>query len=103
MFRIRFFFDAGSGICFWAGNEAARQKYDYPIEASTLPMSENLWREAVYICAWYDTSIDWEYPPDDSPWSSSERNIFNRKVRDFFARVQAELGSEYELVNESKV
>lgn len=40
-YEIRLAFDAGSGLCLWANNEAARDQYDYPINHWDLPLSEN--------------------------------------------------------------
>ncbi|HEV2461879.1 MAG TPA: hypothetical protein VGS80_26275, partial [Ktedonobacterales bacterium] len=41
-YRIRFFFDYGSGICLWAGNALTRERFGYPIEAEHLrPLAGN--------------------------------------------------------------
>ena len=60
---FRYFFDPGSGICLWSDNDEAREKFDYPVELSDLGLSENLLRQAIHLIAWYDTSLDWSYPP----------------------------------------
>ena len=39
-YLIRFSFDPGSGVCLWAKNEAAREKFGYPIEHWELPLRE---------------------------------------------------------------
>ena len=102
MFRIRFFFDAGSGTCFWTANEVTREKYSYPVEPDALPIDENLRREAIYLCAWRDTSIDWENPAGGSPWSQKEWELFGSKAQSFLNRVQIQLGSQYNIFDESK-
>lgn len=39
-YRLRFFFDTGSGVCLWTANDAAREIYDYPVSMEALPVSE---------------------------------------------------------------
>ena len=103
MCRIRFFFDAGSGVCFWAGNDFAREKYGYPIDANQLPLSQHLCSDAEALIKLFDTNIDWGNPSGKSPWSSEESEVFKQRVKSFFAKVQNELGSGFELVDESEL
>lgn len=42
MYRLRYFFDFGSGICLWAANDAARDDFDYPVHSSKLPITSTL-------------------------------------------------------------
>ena len=53
---LRYFFDAGSGICLWSANDEAREKFDYPVQLSDLELPENLLRQAIHVMAWYDTN-----------------------------------------------
>jgi hypothetical protein len=101
IYRLRYFFDPGSGICLWAGNDAARSQWDYPIDARDLPLSENTWRFAHHLCSWYDTSIDWAYPPDPSPWDATERARFNLSAQRFLSILQDQLGPDFEVLDES--
>jgi hypothetical protein len=101
MYRLRYFFDPGGGICLWSANDAARERFGYPVKARSLPLTENTWRRVAYLCAWYDTSIDWRYPPDPSPWEGSERKRFNNEAQNLLARLRKELGPEFEIADES--
>ena len=96
-YSIRFSFDAGSGICLWAGNSVTREQWDYPIDAKDLPLAENTWRFAHHLCAWYDTSIDWVYPSDPSPWDAGERARFNLSAQRFLGILRAQLGPDFEV------
>lgn len=99
--QIRVFFDAGSGICFWAGNDAARTLYqEYPISPNKLPISVKLQSLVVSLIERYDTSIDWAYPPDPTPWTEAECHDFNKSTHDMIAQLTAELSIDYEIVNE---
>lgn len=101
LYRLRYFFDAGSGICLWSANDAAREKYGYPVAATDLPLSENTWRRLRYLIAWYDTCFDWNYPPDPSPWTEDERIRFCAEAQTMLQRLRQELGADYEIVDES--
>ncbi len=100
---FRYFFDPGSGICLWSGNDAARAQFDYPVELSDLGLSDDLLRQAVDLLAWYDTSIDWNYPPNPSPWSESEVIRFRDESQNLLAMLRQELGPEFEIRDESSL
>lgn len=101
--KLRFFFDAGSGVCMWSADEISREKYgSYPVECNELPLSENLRRKLTYLMAWYDTSIDWSYPPAPTPWSEAECLRFNEEVFTTLDKVTEELGCDYIIMNEFK-
>jgi hypothetical protein len=103
IYRLRYFFDAGSGICLWSANDAAREKYGYAIKASNLPLPENTWRRIVYLASWYDTSIDWEYPPGPSPWDKVEEARFRTEAQQLLGLLRRQLGEGYEIVDESGI
>jgi len=100
VYRLRFFFDAGSGECLWAGNAAAKERFGYPVDLSELPIGENLRRYLFHLAAWYDTAIDWNYPPNPSPWTKDEWDRFLRAVDSGIARLREKLGGDFEIVVE---
>jgi hypothetical protein len=100
-YKLRYFFDAGAGICLWAPNDAAREKFGYPVEFKVLGLPENTVRRGYYITAWYDTSIDWSYPPDPSPWDALEGVRFKASAQEFLELLRRELGPEFEIIDES--
>lgn len=101
-YSLRFFFSPGSNVCLWAGNEVTQQRWDYPVESSSLPVPENTWRYALYLCAWYDTSIDWSYPPNPSRWDISEQKLFNAACQQFLLQLGKELGPDFAITDESE-
>jgi hypothetical protein len=102
-FEIRFFFDAGSGICLWAGNELTKNKFsDYPIEVESLPISENLIKNLIHLIAWWDTSYDWNYPQGPTLWDIEECNYFNKKTEKTYKTLVEELAGNYHIKNEFK-
>jgi hypothetical protein len=99
VYRARFFFDAGSGTVLWSANDEARDRFDYPIELDRLPVSDDLRAELVRLVEEYDTSLDWDYPPNPTPWSAEQCDRFNNAVRSARARLQVEL-RDWEIVDE---
>jgi len=74
---LRYFFDPGSGICLWAKNDEALERFGHAVEHWELPLSENTKRFLQHLIAWFDTSIDWSSPGDtDDYWSPEELTLF---------------------------
>ncbi|MEA5559508.1 hypothetical protein [Nodularia spumigena] len=98
---LRYFFDAGSGICLWAGNEEAEEKFGYPVELHEIDLSDNVQRTGQRLVAWFDTSIDWNDPAGPSPWSEQERGRFQEESRSFLSMLRQCLGPDFEVRDES--
>jgi hypothetical protein len=95
----RFFFDAGSGTLLWAA-PADWAEWDYPVDLDRLPVSPELRAELVELVDRYDTSLNWDYPPDPGPWSDEENQRFNADVRRVLPRLSSELGPAWTIVDE---
>jgi hypothetical protein len=100
-YLFRYFFDAGSGVCLWSANDAAREKFGYPVTLESLGLPENLLREALHIVTWYDTSLDWSYPPSPSPWSEEERARFIEASQRLLSNLRQQLGPTCDIRDES--
>ena len=101
MMRLRFFFDAGSGTCLWAGDDAARERFGYAIDAETLPLSPATRDALDTLIRRHDESIDWDDPAGPSPWTADEHERFSTDVRAVLDRVRSELGPGFDVVDES--
>jgi hypothetical protein len=96
-FKVRLMFDWGGG-CLWSGNEACLEAFAVgPIE-DRLPLSAATRQRLLDLSAWHDESLDWNYPPDPSPWSAEERQGFEEAVAEFMVTLRVELGPEFEVV-----
>lgn len=100
-YEIRYCFDAGSGICLWAANDAARDRWGYAIAADALSLPPDLGHAVERLVAWYDQSIDWSYPPNPSPWSTSERERFNLAAQSLLHALRTVLGTHVDVVDAS--
>ena len=101
-YELRYFFDPGSGVCLWSANDQARDTFGYDIDIHSLGLTENLCRKALHLIYWYDTSIDWSYPGDPSPWSKEERARFASEARGLLSELRNALGNEFEIRDETK-
>ncbi|MDK2123869.1 hypothetical protein [Parachitinimonas caeni] len=101
LYRLRFFFDAGSGICLWSGNAEAHREYGYPIDVDLLPLSATLRRRARELIAWYDSCYDWASLAGVVAWDGAETRRFGVYAQVVLGELRRELGSVYELVDES--
>jgi len=95
----RFFFDAGSGTLLWATPED-QAEWGYPIDLDRLPVGPELRAELVALVDRYDTSLNWDYPPDPGPWSDEEHQRFDAEVRRVLPLLRAALGPTWEIRDE---
>lgn len=99
--ELRYFFDAGSGICLWAGNDVARERFGYPVDPLALPLGDTTRQALERLIAWYDESIDWRNPAAGSQWPAQESARFAAAARDTLQALRAELpGDEYRVLDE---
>jgi hypothetical protein len=100
-YLLRYFFDPGSGVCLWSANDAARNKFSYPVNHNALSLSVNLVKQVNHIISWHDTAIDWESPANPSPWSDDERGVFNAAAQRLYTSLKMALGSDFDICDES--
>ncbi len=86
----RLFFDAGSGTLLWAAAED-QAVWNYPVDLARLPVSTALRAELERLVTDYDTSLNWDYPPDPGPWDEQRCREFNDAVRAAIASLRDEL------------
>jgi len=96
-YRLRYFFDPGSGICLWSENEAASGRFGYPVELKDLAITSAVKRQAEELIARFDTSIDWANPSGPSPWSDVEQDRFQEDAARLLRALQECLGASFEI------
>ena len=99
--RLRFFFDAGSGTCLWAGNDAARERFDYAVDPDELPLPAHTREYLQALLRRYDESFDPDYPPGPPLWSEEESAQFTRDAAELLDALRTGLGPDFELVDET--
>jgi hypothetical protein len=102
VYRLRYFFDLGSGICLWSANDAARERFGYPVELRDLPLPETIRRRSYFVLAWYDTFMDWEQSPEPSRWWPREEAAFNAAAQELLVLFREHLGPAFEVMDESE-
>lgn len=98
--RARFAFDAGSGGVLWTTSEQDWIRWGHPVDPARLPISQQLYDELTRLIDWYDTSMNWDYPPNPGPWRERECERFNESARHALGRLRIELGPDWEIVDE---
>ena len=122
--RVRFFFDAGSGVCLWAQDDEAKARFGYPVEAGDLDIPAELRAEIeqlvadydglpphpaeVFLVADYDDTFPWDDPggggvvePSRTMFGYQENLPFVTRVRALLPKLRAalpgvEIESEFE-------
>ncbi len=92
----RFFFDAGSGTVLWGSPGDDK----FAVDLSELPVSQALRDDLENLAALYDTSLNWDYPPDPGPWREPRCRAFNLAVRQVIQRLRQELGQSWRIHDE---
>ncbi|MGW7621541.1 hypothetical protein ACWGLG_37995 [Streptomyces antimycoticus] len=96
---LRFFFEAGVDTPLWP--EDMDSPYGYPCELDRLPISPATREELTTLSEWYQSSIDWKYPPNPSPWSDEERQAFKQRAHAALVALRRELGTGWTVRDES--
>ncbi len=97
IFKLRYIFDPGSGVCPWSENDLARERFGYAVDLDSLEHALSLKTQAEELIVRFDTSLDWNYPPNPSPWSDVERIQFEADAARLLQSPQECLGTSFEI------
>lgn len=97
---LRYFFDAGSGTCLWAANDAARAAFGYAVDLRALPLAPDTRDGLTRLVQRFDGSIDWDDPGGASPWGTAARETFARAAAEGLARLRGDLSGHGFLVHD---
>ena len=95
VYEMKYMYDWGSGCCVWSINDAAREKYDFPVFAEQLPISDDLKTTLDYLISKHDEALDWDCPQNDLLWDEEQINLFIKEAISAYERLCVELGDEY--------
>ncbi len=100
--RLRFFFDAGSGVCLWAQDDAAKLRFGYPVETSMLDLPADLRRDIEQLVSDYDAAFNWDDPAAVSDDGGSRTKFgyednapLIARVRELLPRLRSALGPAF--------
>lgn len=96
--RLRFFFDAGSGVVLWAQDAEAKARFGYPVESGALDIPQVL-RDAIeQLVSDYDDTFPWDDPgsgncvePDRAMFGYEENPPFVTRVRALLPKLREAL------------
>jgi len=108
--RLRFFFDAGSGVCLWAQDVEAKARFGYPVEAAMLDVPRELRDEIAQLITDYDDTFPWDDPasgetvePSRTMFGYEENPPFVTRVRALLQKLRATLGQDFEIESDYEV
>jgi len=86
---LRFFFDAGSGVCLWADDAEAKARFGYAVESEMLDVPADLRAEIEQLVTDYDDTFPWD-DPGSGQWVQPDRTMFGYEENPpFVTRVRA--------------
>jgi hypothetical protein len=97
-YKLKYWFEHG-GICVWGVNEAAKEKYGYAIKTASLPISDSLIETLNKLEEEFHSYLDWEYPPNPSPWTEEHKLDFISRATKAYEKLCFELGEAYAVEN----
>ena len=101
--RLRFFLDAGSGVCLWAWDAPAKKRFGYAVELDDVPLPRDLVADLMHLMADYDATIDWDNPAntgaDGTPtaFGYEADAPFRERIAALLPRLRTALGPEFEI------
>lgn len=99
--RLRFFLDAGAGVCLWAQDDAAKARFGYAVDLGDLPLPQDLRADLIQLMADYDATIDWNDPGnaalDAGPtvFGYEADAPFRDRIAALLPRLRAALGPDF--------
>lgn len=96
-YTLHFWFE-WLGPCLWGADEETKKKFGYAVDLSILPITEELRNHLIELRDEHDESLNWEYPPDPSPWTSQQKSHFLKRTEEAYKRLCSELGEEFQII-----
>lgn len=96
---LRYWFEHG-GTCLWSDNDEAKNKFDYAINNEQLPITKTLIEELCVLEEEYHSYLDWDYPPNPSPWTSEQKLEFKKRAYLAYLKLVSELDNDFEVICE---
>jgi hypothetical protein len=96
-YRFNFWIEWCSGYL-WAADDYTCSVFGCGSHENRVPMSDALRKRGDELAEWFQTFLNWDYPPDPGLWRQDECDRFKVAARAFFEDLKAELGEDYELI-----
>ena len=100
MIKIKFSFEYGNNFsCLWSQNDEAINYFGgYIIEHKRLGVTDELDQKLKDLCIEYQTSLNWEYPPDESPWNEEQKKSFNIRAYTLYKALLKQVNCHFEII-----
>ena len=99
IYEVNFYFEWGLvGHCIWCGNESAYSRFGAgPIDFDKFGFSEKLKEILTELSNEYQSALNWDYPPDPSPWNEEQKENFLYRAENAYKQIVDELGSNFKV------
>lgn len=64
------------------------------------PLPDEMKHRILEIGIEHDTALNWDYPPDPSPWRQDQCDAFNMKIDNLIIDLTQILGGDYEILDQ---
>lgn len=98
--RLRLFFDPGSGVLAWSGNPETEARFDYPVETEKLGLPADLTEEMLRLIADYDEGFNFHDPGLVEEGADKAEAAFAERLRELAPKLRDALGPDFEIVVE---
>jgi hypothetical protein len=95
LYHLRYSLEPGAGVCLWSNDAITDATFGCAVDLDSVPITPLLRERGEALMARFDTSIDWNYPPDPSPWSTQERARFEADSDDFLGALRSSLSGKF--------
>jgi hypothetical protein len=86
---LRYFFEYGVDTALWPDH--VDSPLGFPCDSGRLPVSDSTKAEIDRLAKHYQTSLDWDDPGGESPWTRQQCASFNAEARQLLVRLRVEL------------
>jgi len=99
-YRLRFFFEASSGICFWADDSETTQALGYTVDLNDLPLADELKNKLRVLMHQYDENCGLDGILGEIRFDRSALQSALRSARNLLPMIRESLGPQFKISDE---
>jgi len=96
-YEMKFMFEWLSDTCLWSENDAAKERYGYPVDLADLPISKELKEKLERLIRVHDEALNWDDPGSGLVWREAQIEAFRAEALEAYEQLGRQLGSAYRL------
>lgn len=96
IYRLRYFFDVWAGECLWSDNDAALERFGYPVLLEDLGLSDS----ALQFCRTHIQRLQDEVTRESLGYGIPHDEQLDVDAKAFLIILRRELGTDFEILDE---